>query len=92
MLFGELVTRLTDDAVAEETILSISSLPTLASLRDQAAAEGETLGEYAASAVRRYLSVASDEEWITLMGVMERAPDPGAACLRRAFAHATGGG
>ncbi len=90
MMFGELLQRLGDDAVAEETILSVGNLALLASMRGQAAAEGASLGEYAASTVRRYLSAASDEEWTTLIGAMERTLDPGAACLRRAFAHVTG--
>jgi hypothetical protein len=39
--------------------------------------------------VSRYAAEASDEEWITLMGAMGRAPDPGAVYLARALVYAT---
>ena len=49
---------------------------------------GELCGSYASMAVRRYADSASDE-WTTLIGQMGRAEDPGAICLKRAFAQAT---
>jgi hypothetical protein len=41
--------------------------------------------------VQRYTHEASDEEWVTLIGLMNRANDPGALCLKRAFEHAQRG-
>jgi hypothetical protein len=38
--------------------------------------------------VQRYAATATDEEWVTLMGLLNRSPDPGATCLQRAFAYA----
>ena len=49
------------------------------------------LGTLAANAVERYTAEASDEEWITLMGSLNRSQDPGATCLKRAFEHALRG-
>jgi len=87
MLLGDLLARFTDESVAAETLLRLGDLPLMAKLREQAEASGLTLGAYAAGAVRRYAADASDDEWITLMGALGRAADPGAICLQRAFAH-----
>ena len=73
---------------AEEAILALCSLPLLTNLRSRAEANGLALGAYAAAAVHRYAADASDEEWITLVGAMGRARDPGAIFLERALAYA----
>ena len=41
----------------------------------------ETVGEYAAGAVRRFANLAASEDWLGLMNVIERADDPGIDCL-----------
>jgi hypothetical protein len=87
MLLGDLLSRFTDESIAAETIVGLGDLPLIAKLREQAETDGLTLGAYAAGAVRRYAAEATDEEWVTLMGALGRAPDPGAVCLQRAFAH-----
>ena len=88
MLLGDLLSKLSDETAATEAILSVNDLPMLAAMRRQAAADGLDLPAYVAGAVRRYASEATDEEWVTLMGLLNRAPDPGAVCLKRAFEHA----
>ncbi|AMN41532.1 hypothetical protein [Rhodoplanes sp. Z2-YC6860] len=87
MLLGDVLARFDDEALAAETILHIGDLSLISKLREQADATGEPLGAYAASAMRRYAADASDEEWVTLMGLLGRAEDPGAVCLQRAFAY-----
>ena len=87
MLLGDLLARFTDEAVAAEAILQIGNLALAVKMQDEAEAEGVTLGAYAAAAVRRYAAEASEEEWVTLMGALQRATDPGGVCLQRAFAH-----
>ncbi len=89
MLLGDLINRFEDEAVAAETILRVGDLALIAAMREQAQINGLTLGTYAAAVVRHYADSASDEEWTTLIGQMARAEDPGALCLKRAFAHAT---
>jgi hypothetical protein len=84
MLLGDVLARFDDEAVAAETMLALDDLALLARLREQAEADGQSLGAFAAAAVRRYAAGASDEEWITLMGALGRARDPGLVCLRRA--------
>ena len=36
--------------------------------------------------MRRFADFADDEDWLALMTALERAPDPGAACLRQMLA------
>lgn len=88
MLLGDLIARFDDEAVAEEAVLAIGDLAMLAVLREQAAESGLGIGACMAAATRRYAAEASDEEWLTLIGLMARTQDPGAVYLRRAVAYA----
>jgi hypothetical protein len=88
MLLGDLLARFTDERVAAETILGLGDLILLASVLERAQARGLEVGAFAAGAVRQYAAQASDEEWVTLLGAMNREPDPGIVCFRRALAHA----
>jgi hypothetical protein len=88
MMLGDVLNRLNDDGEATEVILGVGDLQLLAAMQQQAKSEGLELAAYAKAAVQRYASEASDEEWITLMGLVGRAGDPGTACLRRAFDYA----
>ncbi len=87
MILGDLLARFSDESIAVETVFGLGDLALIARLSEQAAADGLTLGAYAASAVRRYAAEASDQEWVNLMGALGRAPDPGMVCMQRAFAH-----
>lgn len=87
MLLGDLIARFDTPSFAEETLLALGDISLLARVRAQADADGETLGEFAQSAVRRFATEASDEDWVTLLGALSRAADPGAAYLKAAFAH-----
>ena len=84
-MLGDLLASLGDEATAMETILRGGDLQILTAARAQAAVEGLALGAYVTRAMQRYTTGASDEEWITLIGLLNRAPDPGAACLQRAL-------
>lgn len=87
MLLGDLLARFRDETIATEIVLGCGDLVLIAGLMEQAQINGQTLGSYAAGAVRRYAADASDEEWVTLMGALGRAEDPGTVCMRRAFDH-----
>jgi hypothetical protein len=89
MLLGDLLSRFSDEAVATEAILSLADFGLLTVLRERAQVDGLELGTFAALAVQRYAEEASDEEWVTLMGAMERSADPGLTCLKRALVCAT---
>jgi hypothetical protein len=83
MVLGDVLAQFNDDSVAVETLLSLDDLALVARLKAQAESQGRSLGELTAAAVRSYEAHAPDEEWITLMGALGRATDPGAVCLKR---------
>jgi hypothetical protein len=89
MLLGDLLARFSDEALATEAILSLGDLHLLTALRERADTDGLQLGTLVVNAVEHYTAEASDEEWITLMGVLGRSPDPGLAFIKRALALAT---
>ena len=84
-MLGDLLASLTDETKALEAILSTGDLGLMNSVRERAVAEGVELGAYVAETVQRYAAEATDEEWTTLMGALNRSADPGATCLKRAF-------
>jgi len=88
MMLGDLFSRLTDDGQATEIILEAGDLPMLAAMRARADAAGLDLATFAKASLQRYAIEASDEEWITLMGLIGRTNDPGRICLKRAFDNA----
>jgi hypothetical protein len=86
-MLGDLLTSLTDETTALETILGAGDLKLLAAAQEMAAADGLDLGSYVTQTVQRYANEASDEEWVTLMGLLNRSQDPGTICLKRALDH-----
>jgi hypothetical protein len=90
-MLGDSRAGLTDETTAVETILGTGDLALLAAARERAAAEDVGLAACVTQTVQRYTAQASDEEWVTLMGMLNRAQDPAAACLKRAFEYAQGG-
>jgi hypothetical protein len=87
LMLGDILARLTDETLAVETILGTGDLALLAAVQEHAAAEGLDLAACITQTVQRYTATASDEEWVTLVGMLNRAPDPGTTCLKRAFAY-----
>lgn len=83
MLLGDLIARLEDEIVAMETLVSLGDLPLMMRVEAAAAARDLTVGEFAAEAVGLFSSQASDEDWLSLVGAMGQADDPGRACLKR---------
>jgi hypothetical protein len=85
-MLGDILHHLSDEAAALEALRGAGDVTLLAAARERAAAEGVDLATCVVQTVQRYAAQASDEEWITLIGALNRASDPGAAYLRRAFA------
>ncbi|MGE0421711.1 MAG: hypothetical protein AB7O88_05585 [Reyranellaceae bacterium] len=83
MMLGQVIERLGDEAFAAETLFALGDLALLAQIDSAATDFGETPAIYAAGAARRFASHASDDDWLALMTAMERADDPGAACLKQ---------
>jgi hypothetical protein len=88
IMLGDLLASLTDDTKVLETIAGAGDLKLLAAAQELAAADGLDLSSYVTQTVQRYTNEASDEEWVTLMGLLNRSPDPGTTCLKRALEHA----
>ncbi len=86
-MLGDLLANLTDDATTLEAVLGAGDLALLTGLRQHAAEEGVDLATYICELIQRYANEASDEEWITLMGAINRSLDPGLTCLKRAYEH-----
>jgi hypothetical protein len=86
-MLGDILATLSDETTAVETILGAGDLTLLAAVQKQAAADGLDLAACVTQTVQRYTHEASDEEWVTLIGTMNRSQDPGAACIKRAFEH-----
>ena len=89
MMLGDVLAQLNDGGEAAEIILGVGDLRLLAAMRERAESEGLDLAAYARAAVQRYATEESDEEWITLIGLIGRAGDPGMACLKRVFENVT---
>jgi len=88
LLLGDILKTFSDESAATEYLLSLGNIPLVARLQELANAEGETLGEYASATVQRYASEASEEEWLTLLGLISRTNDPAKVCLQRALEQA----
>jgi hypothetical protein len=82
MLLGQVLDRLGDDSVAAEALIGLNDLPLMVDVENTGQRFGESAQLYATNSVRRFVAFASDEDWLALMTALERAPDPGAACLR----------
>jgi hypothetical protein len=83
MLLGDIIARLDDEAVAMEALVGLGDLALLACVEGAAEVEGITAGEFAAQAVQAFSTGASDEDWVSLIGVMGQTSDPGQACLKK---------
>lgn len=81
-MLGQLIASL-DEPEVSGRLLSALGAPALQGRLDAAAAaEGRAPAEMVASAVRRFLDTASEDEWVQLIGIMGRAADPGLAAMR----------
>lgn len=83
MLLGDVIARFEDETAALETLMGLNDLALLAQVEIAAEAAALTTGEFATHAVQVFSTRASDEDWVSLIGVMGRTTDPGEACLRR---------
>jgi hypothetical protein len=91
MLLGDVIARFEDETLAAETLLSLDDLALTARVTEAAADHDLTAGEFATMAVDHFVSHASNEDWLTVIGQMSRANDPGQVFLRRALMSALAG-
>jgi hypothetical protein len=88
VLIGDLLARFADEAVATETLVMLGDLALIARIACAAAEEKQTVGEFAASSVRRFADRASDQDWLTVLGRLARSEDPGREFLRNVLSSA----
>jgi hypothetical protein len=88
MLLGDVIARFEDEAFASEALFALDDIILAARVGVAAAEEELTSGEYAARSVDAFVSGASDEEWLTLFGLMSRAENPGQVFLHRILSNA----
>jgi hypothetical protein len=81
MQLGEIIRSFGEEATASEALLACNDIALVARVGRAATQYDETVGEYAAGAVRRFANLGSNEDWLGLMNVLERAGDPGIDCL-----------
>lgn len=81
MLLGDLIARLQDDTVAGEALLALGDLPLAARVLAAAQEADMAPGEFTSQLVDRFVRQASDADWLTLIGRMGRAEDPGRVFL-----------
>lgn len=86
MLLGDLIARFDDEAIAGETLFALEDLPLTNRVQEASAEAGLTSGEFASMAVQKFSAAASEEEWVTVIGLMARSQEPGLVLLRRSLA------
>lgn len=88
MLLGDIIARFGDEAFVSETLVALDDLALAARIAGVAAENNMSAGELAMQSIGRFVNGASDEEWLTLIGQMSRADNPGQVFLRRALSNA----
>jgi hypothetical protein len=88
MLLGDVIARFDDEVFASETLFALDDLALTTRVLALAAESHLSAGEFAAESVGQFVNGASDEEWLTLIGLMSRADNPGQVFLRRVLSNA----
>jgi len=88
MLLGDVIARFDDEAFARETLFALDDHVLTARVATLAAENNVSAGEFVRESVGRFANGASDEQWLTLIGQMSRAQDPGQVFLRRVLSAA----
>jgi len=83
MLLGTLIERLSTDSDAAVALEALDDVVLFAELEAMASRFEESAHQYVAASASRFAAMASDEEWLGLMGDVERAADPAQAVLVR---------
>lgn len=81
-MLGALIASLDDPEVVTRLVALLDEPALAARLEAAARARGGAPEEAAASLVRRFVETASDDLWVQLVGIMNRADDPTLAAIR----------
>jgi hypothetical protein len=88
MLLADVIARFDDEAFAGETLFALDDLALTARVATLAAENNVSAGEFVRESVGRFANGASDEQWLTSIGQMSRAENPGQVFLRRVLSNA----
>ena len=81
-MLGKFINDLDDPQVVLDLVAALDAPDLLARIGRAAAAEGQTPSAYLAVSVRTFVDTASDDTWLQLVGIMNRAEDPSLAAMR----------
>ena len=81
-MLGRLIASLDDPTVAAGLVAALDDPALLGRMAAVAHATGQSEAALVASAVRSFVDTASDDLWTQLIGIMNRAGDPGLAAMR----------
>ncbi|MBZ9798703.1 MULTISPECIES: hypothetical protein [unclassified Mesorhizobium] len=81
-MLGNLIASLDDPKVAMALFAAFDEPVLLARLAAAADASGRLPSEIVGAAVRNFVDTASEDHWTQLIGLMNRAKDPGLAAMR----------
>jgi len=81
-MLGNLIASLDDPKAAMAIIAAIDEPALAVRLTAAADASGCSPADIVGSAVRNFVDTASDDLWTQLIGIMNRAQDPGLAAMR----------
>jgi len=81
-MLGNLIASLDDPKVAMELFAAFDEPVLTARLTSAARESGRPAADIIGATVRNFMETASDDLWTQLIGVMNRADDPGLAALR----------
>jgi len=83
MHLGELISQFDDEGVVVETLARLDDLALLARVRKAADASDTDICGFVQGVVGRFATGVDEAEWLGLIAVATKAPDPGLAALRR---------
>lgn len=81
-MLGDIIASLEDPKAAMAVVAAFDEPALLTRLAAAADAAGRSPADIVGSAVRNFLDTASDDLWSQLIGLMNRAQDPGLAAMR----------
>jgi hypothetical protein len=83
MTLGGLIAQLDDEDNGANALAALGDIVLYGEVLAMGEAFGEAAGAYVATSARRFAARADDEAWLSMVGAMEQAPEPGQMALRR---------
>ena len=81
-MLGALIDSLEDPKLAARLLGELDAPDLARRLEAAAQGTGVSVAEAMASTLRHFMETASEDHWVQLIGIMNRAEDPGLAAIR----------